>query len=296
MAGCSHPAKRLDLGQQGAHQAAAAQQLQAARRVALGHDHHQLVADALGGDLGDRGGGPSDRVHRGRFDSEIEPGREANRAQHAQAILGETLTRIADRADYARTQVAPATDEVDHAVSARIVIHAADSEVAPHGIGLKGAEMHGRGPPPVEIRRVGAESGDFKGVAVDHHHDDAEFSANRNRVGEQTLHHFGARVSGDIEILGLDAQDAVTHTAPRQIGHEALIAQPSDDCQGLGWFRSIHRNSKLIGKNRPGPLADSITEYKRGRGNQFSVLALTPGFVSATRSRSSFNPLHGGRG
>ena len=82
-----------DLGQHDGQQPGLVEQLEAAPGAALGEDLHDLVADALGGDVGQRRRGGDDRGARRRIDPEAEARREADGAQHAQAVLRDARRR-----------------------------------------------------------------------------------------------------------------------------------------------------------------------------------------------------------
>ena len=168
---------RQHFGHHDFEQSALAHQLQPARGAAAGHDRHDFLADALGGDIGDLGRGAAHRGPRRGIDLEVEPGGKAHRAQHPQMVFFEALGGVADSADQAGAQIAHPAHQVDDPPACRIEVHAADSEIAPARVLLDRAEAHRRGAAPVDIGRVGAEGGDLEGVAVDDHEDHAEARA-----------------------------------------------------------------------------------------------------------------------
>ena len=89
----------VDFGQNDLEQAARIEQVPAADALRREKNSHQLLADALGADLADARRRADDGVPRGGLDLELEHGRETNRAQQAEPILGETVRRIADGAE-----------------------------------------------------------------------------------------------------------------------------------------------------------------------------------------------------
>ena len=231
---------RQHFGHHGFEQAALAHQLQTARGAAAGHDRDDFLADALGGDIGDFGRGPAHRDPGRGVDFEIEPGGETHRAQHAEMVLLEALAGVADRPDHAGAQIAHPTDQVEDPAALRVEVHPADGEVAPARVLLDRAEAHRRGTAPINVRRIGAEGGDLERVAVDHHEDHAEARADADRVVEQFLHDLGARVGGDVVIVGRDAEHAVAHAAAGEVGDEALLAQALDYRQSLVFLFDVH--------------------------------------------------------
>ena len=91
------------------------------RRAAFGEDLDDLVADALGGDVGQRGRGGHDGGVRVGVDREAEAGREAHRTQHAEPVLRDARAWVADGPDDAGTQVGAPADEVEHLAARRVL-------------------------------------------------------------------------------------------------------------------------------------------------------------------------------
>ena len=74
---------------------------------------------------------------RGRrgIDRDLERGVEARRAEHAQAVLGETRRGVAHRAQQMCTRSARAVEGIDQAILERIVGDGVDGEIAARQIG-----------------------------------------------------------------------------------------------------------------------------------------------------------------
>ncbi|MGD0116910.1 MAG: hypothetical protein ABSD30_02520 [Candidatus Binatus sp.] len=146
-------------------------------------------------------------------------------------VLLEAVVGISDRADDSGAQIAHPADQIDQAISKRIVKHPADSEVAADSVFLDRAKAHRRRPASVGIFSVGAERRDFEQVVVDQHAYNAELRAHRDGTVEHFLHDLGTRVGCDVVVLGLDAEHAITHTSAVENGDKAGINQPTNDVQ-----------------------------------------------------------------
>ena len=136
--GWATPRRRTASGQDLGEEAEIEEQLEAAARASLGEDAGELVADALGADLGDLGGVAADGGGGGGVDLEVEARGEADGAQHAQLVLGEAQAGVADGADDAGGEVFAAMDEVERGGGGvaggfegeGVEEHAVDGEVA----------------------------------------------------------------------------------------------------------------------------------------------------------------------
>ena len=223
-----------DLGQQDLHQAAVHHQVHRACGGALGHHHHDFFADSLGRDIDNRRRCAFHRSPGRGIDREVHTRSEAGSAQDAQMVLLEAVVRISDRADNSGAQIAHPADQIDQSVGDRIVKHPVDSEVAANRVFLDRAKAHRRRPASVGIFGVSAEGRDFdRLVVVEHYADHAELRPDRDRAVEHFLHDFGARVGGDVVILGLDAEDSIAHTSAGENGAKAGIDQTMNDLQRL---------------------------------------------------------------
>ena len=223
-----------DLGQEDLHQAAIHQQVHRARGAALGHHHHDFLADTLGRDIDNRRRCAFHRGPSGGIDREVQTRGEAGSAQDAQMVLLEAVVRISDRADDSGAQIAHPADQIDQSVGDRIVEHPVDREVAADRIFFDRAEAYRRRTASVSVFGIGAEGRDFERlVMVQDNADHAELRADRDRAIEQFLHDFGTRVGGDVVVLGLDAEDSIAHTSAGENGAKAGIDQAMNDLQRL---------------------------------------------------------------
>ena len=75
------------------------------------------------------------------------------------------------------------------------------------------------------VHRRAAEGGHFQQVLAEHHVHDLEAAADDEGAPEQALDLFRRGVGGDVEVLGLDAQQQVAHRAADQEGLEAGFLQ-----------------------------------------------------------------------
>ena len=136
---------------------------------------------------------------------------------------------VADSANPALFEVAPALHQINDPIGHRIVNHAVDREVpAPHVL-LQAAVAHLARPAAVEVRSVVAKACDLEGLAVDQNENDAELRAHRNGVGENPLNVLGARAGRDIVVLRLFAEQHVAHPAAGEIGLIAFAAKSLHD-------------------------------------------------------------------
>ena len=139
-------------------------------------------------------------------------------------VLLETVVRISDRADNSGAQIAHPADQIDQLVGDRIVKHSVDSEVAAIRIFLDCAKAYRRRTASVGVFGVSAKGRDFDRLAVgEHYADHAELLSDRDGAVEHSKHNFGARVGGDVVILGLDAEDSIAHTSAGENGAKAGI-------------------------------------------------------------------------
>ena len=90
---------RQHFGQDLLHQAGLDHDVHSARGAALGHQAHDFLADALGGNLRHHRRGKLHRGMRLGLDGEIQARGKTRGAHHAEMILGETIVGISDRAD-----------------------------------------------------------------------------------------------------------------------------------------------------------------------------------------------------
>ena len=90
------------------------QQLKCETGVAFGEHSGELVADAFAADGLDSGRQCAHRRFGCRIERKVEAGSEADRAQHAQAILVEAKRGVADGANDADVEVGETSNLIDH--------------------------------------------------------------------------------------------------------------------------------------------------------------------------------------
>ena len=129
---------------------------------AFGEQLGEFFADALGGDNTDFAGVFADGGEGCGFDGVAEARGEADGAEHAEFVFGETAGRLADGANDSGGEIVAAADEVED--FAGVVAHeqAVDGEIAALDV------FFGRlgiddlvGMAAIGVTEVGAEGGDF---------------------------------------------------------------------------------------------------------------------------------------
>ena len=216
--------------QQAMVQAFAAQPFEAGHGLAAHQQLQHFVEDARRRHVVDQRRHHGNRRLRRRVDVETELGGEAHHPQHAHRIFAVALLGHADDAQRAPADVGHAAVIVQHQLRRRVVIHRVDGEVAPQRILVLFAEgvvaqyaavlVLGR-----RFHRRAAEGGDFEQVLAEHHVHDLEAAADDEGAPEQPLDFFRRRIGGNVEVLGLDAQQQVAHRAADQEGLETGFLQ-----------------------------------------------------------------------
>ena len=108
------------------------------------------------------------------FDCEVKAARIPNRPDHPEAVFSEAGFSVADRANGAPLEVVSPSNIVEESLLMGGVKHAVYGEVAPLRI-LFGARCDvASRTPPVDVVEIGAEGGDFKGVSIEDHNDNAK--------------------------------------------------------------------------------------------------------------------------
>jgi hypothetical protein len=220
-------------------QAFLAQLLQAGQRMAAHQQLQHFVEHARGRHVVDQRRHHADRRAAGRLDGELELGREAHHAQHAHRVFAVARFGFADDAQLLGADVGDAAVVVQHRLAGRIVVHGVDGEVAAGGVFVLLAEgvvaqhaamfILGRG-----FGRGATEGGDFDQFLTEHDMHDLEAAADDEGAAEQLLDLFRRGVGGDVEVLGLDAQQQVAHRAADDEGLVAGILQGLRHAHGIG--------------------------------------------------------------
>jgi hypothetical protein len=173
------------------------------------------------------------------FNRVAEARGEADGAEHAEFVFGETVRRLAYGADDSGGEIGAAADEVEDFPSVMAHEEAVDGEIAALDI------FFGRlgiddlvGMAAVGIADVGAEGGDFDfdGVVADE--DDAELRADIEGVGEQLQNLLRSCIGGNVVVRGLTMQKDVANAAADE---ESLVAVTLESfANRIGEFAGIH--------------------------------------------------------
>src|SRR5258708_2681863 len=203
-----------DLGEQLGEEAEFVEEFEATAGSALGEEVGGFFADAVRGHDVDFARVSADGGGRCRFDGVGETRSEADGAQHAEFVFGETAGWVADGADDSCGKISAAADEVED--FAGVVAHqqAVDSEIAALDIFFGGLRINNLiGMAAVGIADIGAEGGDFhlEGVVADE--DDTELRADIEAVWEKLQNLLRSGVCGDVEIGGIATEKNVAHAA-----------------------------------------------------------------------------------
>ncbi|OIQ81402.1 hypothetical protein GALL_368360 [mine drainage metagenome] len=247
--------RHVEQRQQAVVQAQRAQLFERGQRVTGLQQLDGLVEQSRRGHALQQFGERGDRRARGRRDVEAELGGEARHAQQSHRVLAVALRRVADHAQGARLEVAQAVVVVDDDVPRRVVVQRVDGEVAPRRVlvlrapdvvaqhataGVDRVQLAG------QLARValvavdrggalrvgrGAEGRHLDDFAAEHHVHDSKAPPDQQRAPEQRLDLLGRGVGGDVEILGLEPEQQVTHRAADDVGLEAGLLQRAHDGQ-----------------------------------------------------------------
>ena len=219
------------------------QQLQGALGVAGEKEFQHLVEQARRRHAAHARGLGADGLAQLGGDAELQLGGEAHRAQHAHRVLGEAHRRLADHAQHALAQVLKPAGVVHHREIGDVVVQGVDGEVPPPGIALQVAidvvaHQHALAVGvghllAVLVLGLPAEGGHLDDLAAEVDVGEAEAAADETAVAEQAPHLLGTGVGGDIEVLGVAAQQQVAHAAAHQVGRVARLVQAVEDLEGV---------------------------------------------------------------
>ncbi len=243
---------RPELGQKHARHAGLLEQLHGPAGGALAQKTVDLLEHARLGAGRDVVPVAGDGLARLGLDGEIEPGGELDGPQDAHRILLQADVRVPDGPNKALLQVGPPLHEVDHLPLHRIVKQAVEREVPTQGVIFGRAEdvvaadeqrvtvMEPllRGGVAVAlfvlvVAGVLAEGGGLDDLGTEKDVGQLEATSDDARVAKQPLDLVGRGRGGQIEVLGLAAEQQIAHTAPHQVGLVAIAAQTPDDLQGV---------------------------------------------------------------
>ncbi len=178
---------------------------------------------------------------------EAQLGGEAGGAQHAHRVFPVALFGVADQADLAALDGAPAADKVVQREVGDIVVERIDGEVAAQGVFLDAAPgVVAQHQPGLFVGGVlvaveflvvplkGAERGDFDHFAAETHMHDLEAAADDTAALEQALDLLRRGVGGHVEVLGVATQQEIANRATDQVALVAGLAQARHQRLGVG--------------------------------------------------------------
>lgn len=171
----------------------------------------------------------------GRFDFEAKLHGKAESPEEAKAVFRKTGDGVADRANGFGGEIRATLDIVEDFVFERIKKHSVYGEVPSPGVFFGGGEGHGRRPPPVEVRAVDTERGNFKDMLVHPQADDTErFALRVGGFGKQGLNLVGCGGGGDVDIGIWAFQQGISHATAGVNRDMAGLDQLPHDRFGLG--------------------------------------------------------------
>ena len=172
-----------------------------------------------------------ERRARGFVQRESELGRETRRAQHAHRVLAVPGLRIADQSQHALADIVDAARVVPHREIGDVVIKRIRREIAPPDVLVDRAiDVVAQNASALVVRarvvelavvfvvnlrrrRRGTECRDLDDLVTVVHVGEAEAPPDQPAVAKQPADVFRQRVSRDVKILGLDAEQQVADAA-----------------------------------------------------------------------------------
>jgi hypothetical protein len=167
----------------GAHreQSVLTHHLESAAGLACFHRLQPLVADALSAHLSIAGERGLDRAFSVRIELYLQRRHEAGGSQHAESVLTEPGTWLADGTQNAAFQIPRAVERVDQSVREHVVSDGIDREIAPRQITFDIAdEEHGVGTAAVAVCPFAAQRRDFVLPVLHQHRHGAVRETGRN--------------------------------------------------------------------------------------------------------------------
>ena len=141
--------------------------------------------------------------------SNSSTGRETDRTQQAEPVLGKTLARVANRPDDACGKILAAADKVDYLVVRRIEEHPVDGEVAPARVFFRRRKMDLGRMASVDISPIGTKGRDLELEIIFEDNNHPKMGADRIGSAKDLLHFLGARISRDIDVFWHLAPDKI---------------------------------------------------------------------------------------
>ena len=167
------------------------------------------------------------------LDSKAQPGGKADGPQQAYAIFVKARRRLANGPNDPVVQVGLPAHIIDDRVRQRVKKHAVDGEITPQRVLPGRAEADRYGVTTVVIGSIRPKRRHLIGHALQDDEDHPELRPDRDRLWKYLLDLGGPGIRGDIEVFGLNAQQAVPHTAAGKIGCMAVPVQCLHNRPGL---------------------------------------------------------------
>jgi hypothetical protein len=180
-----------------------------------------------------------DRLRGRCLDLEAELCRQPHRTQHPHRVFAVAGFRVADQAQQAVLDILEPAHVIAHREVLDRVIQRVRGEVAAHrvlfdrsvDVVAQQAAALVRLPIAAAVVAVGAERGDLDDLAAEHDVRESEAAADQAAVAELLAHLLGRRIGGDVEVLGMAADEDVAHRAADEECAEAGFAQPVQHTQ-----------------------------------------------------------------
>ena len=205
-----------------------------------------------------------DRPSRRRLQVKSEAGSKAHAPQHAQFVFCEAVVGVPNGTDQTGTQVLHAAHDVQDGVVGWVQHHAVDGEVATLYVLLRtGGKAHCVRAPSVGVGAITAKGSDFgydllaaRPLTADQ--DNTKMRAYGKGLLEHGKHLIRRGTGGDVEVLGLAAQQQVAHATANEIGLVAGGAEPGNDlcrcmlCSAgcrychVYYYRNVSQPSQLL--------------------------------------------------
>ena len=210
------------------------------RSRCVGHHPPEFATNAFSADAFEFTRMRRDRLSRGRLDLKAETGRESNRSERPQLVLGQPLVWVANSAQDALFQVSKATHEVEHAARnvvtigsgspvlsfcKRIEEECVDREISALRIRLTIAKNNFVWPAAVRVGPISPKCCHLGPDAelADLHN--SELRAHEPGPVKELGQTIGRGIGRDVVVAGVKAQQFVAYTSPSEVRLVPLGAQ-----------------------------------------------------------------------
>src|SRR5210317_114798 len=179
-----------------------------------------------------------DRPDNRFVDFKSQLGGKTNRAQHPHRILAHTLLGITDQYDTLPPDVLEPTRVIPNAEISNVVVQCVAGEIAPPDILVNGTvDVVSQDTPLVIAVMIvvltdggSPECRNFDDLAPEAHMRQAKTTANQSTITKQRLDFLWRCVRGDVEVLRMQLEHCIAHSAANQ---EGLIARLVQSVQNL---------------------------------------------------------------